>query len=143
MSPALSPSCIQTYTSASFFRKGHVQISCLSITLTSSCIPNHIVQCKWWRSFMAGKVDLKVVLLGKEYGGKTSLVERYIHGKFNSNAPYQSVSSKLASLFGWGQAVAVNWMRCIAKAAGRQSCGGWAVQWSGHCNVCCQPLVHE
>ena len=41
---------------------------------------------------MAGKVDLKVVLLGKEYGGKTSLVERYIHGKFNSNAPYQSVS---------------------------------------------------
>lgn len=42
---------------------------------------------------MAGKVDLKVVLLGKEYGGKTSLVERYIHGKFNSNAPYQSVSA--------------------------------------------------
>lgn len=42
---------------------------------------------------MAGKVDLKVVLLGKEYGGKTSLVERYIHNKFNSNAPYQSVSS--------------------------------------------------
>jgi len=39
---------------------------------------------------MAGKVDLKVVLLGKEYGGKTSLVERYIHGKFNANAPYQS-----------------------------------------------------
>ena len=44
---------------------------------------------------MAGKVDLKVVLLGKEYGGKTSLVERYIHGKFNSNAPYQSVSLKV------------------------------------------------
>lgn len=43
-------------------------------------------------NIMAGKVDLKVVLLGKEYGGKTSLVERYIHGKFNSNAPYQSVS---------------------------------------------------
>ena len=37
-------------------------------------------------------MDLKVVLLGKEYGGKTSLVERYIHGKFNANAPYQSVS---------------------------------------------------
>lgn len=57
---------------------------------------------------MAGKVDLKVVLLGKEYGGKTSLVERYIHGKFNSNAPYQSVSSELAVAsttqlsFGWG-----------------------------------------
>lgn len=41
---------------------------------------------------MAGKVDLKVVLLGKEYGGKTSLVERYIHDKFNAQAPYQSVS---------------------------------------------------
>ena len=39
----------------------------------------------------SGKVDLKVVLLGKEYGGKTSLVERYIHGKFNESAPYQAV----------------------------------------------------
>ncbi len=48
---------------------------------------------------MAGKVDLKVVLLGKEYGGKTSLVERYIHGKFNSQAPYQSVSLLLEGLY--------------------------------------------
>lgn len=56
-------------------------------------------------------MDLKVVLLGKEYGGKTSLVERYIHGKFNSNAPYQSVSlvaglatrSKIVNMVnGWG-----------------------------------------
>jgi Ras-related protein Rab-24 len=39
---------------------------------------------------MAAKVDLKVVLLGKEYGGKTSLVERFLHGKFG-NVPYQSV----------------------------------------------------
>ena len=38
------------------------------------------------------KVDLKVVLLGKEYGGKTSLVERFIHHRFNSNVPYQNVS---------------------------------------------------
>ena len=43
----------------------------------------------------SGKVDLKVVLLGKEYGGKTSLVERYIHGKFNESAPYQAVSPSL------------------------------------------------
>lgn len=43
----------------------------------------------------SGKVDLKVVLLGKEYGGKTSLVERYIHGKFNETAPYQAVSPSL------------------------------------------------
>eukprot|EP00118_Oscarella_pearsei_P010510 m.64827 g.64827 ORF g.64827 m.64827 type:complete len:167 (+) comp35283_c0_seq7:1121-1621(+) len=38
---------------------------------------------------MAARVDLKVVLLGKEYGGKTSLVERYLHGKFGS-VPYQA-----------------------------------------------------
>jgi len=36
------------------------------------------------------KIDLKVVLLGKEYGGKTSLVERFIHQRFNSNVPYQN-----------------------------------------------------
>jgi len=36
------------------------------------------------------KVDLKVVLLGKEYGGKTSLVERFIHHRFNANLPYQN-----------------------------------------------------
>ena len=39
------------------------------------------------------KVDLKVVLLGKEYGGKTSLVERFIHERFNANLPYQNVST--------------------------------------------------
>ena len=48
---------------------------------------------------MASRVDLKVVLLGKEYGGKTSLVERYIHGKFNSSAPYQSVRDETDILF--------------------------------------------
>lgn len=36
------------------------------------------------------KVDLKVVLLGKEYGGKTSLVERFIHHRFNASLPYQN-----------------------------------------------------
>lgn len=36
------------------------------------------------------KVDLKVVLLGKEFGGKTSLVERFIHHRFNSSLPYQN-----------------------------------------------------
>ena len=41
---------------------------------------------------MAGKVDLKVLLLGNKDGGKTSLVERYLLGKFNA---YQSVSLKL------------------------------------------------
>ena len=40
------------------------------------------------------KVDLKIVLLGKEAGGKTSLVERFVHERFsdkNGNKPYQAV----------------------------------------------------
>jgi len=38
-----------------------------------------------------GKVDIKVVLLGKSYAGKTSLVERYIHERFvGEAAPYQN-----------------------------------------------------
>lgn len=35
------------------------------------------------------RVDLKVVLLGKEYGGKTSLVERYLNDRF-LDLPYQN-----------------------------------------------------
>lgn len=42
------------------------------------------------------RVDLKVVLLGKEAGGKTSLVERYLHDRFHSNVPYQNVSRNKA-----------------------------------------------
>ncbi|XP_059172762.1 ras-related protein Rab-24-like isoform X2 [Physella acuta] len=38
-----------------------------------------------------GKVDCKVVLLGKAYAGKTSLVERYIHNRFlGDTVPYQN-----------------------------------------------------
>ncbi|XP_033633169.1 ras-related protein Rab-24-like [Asterias rubens] len=36
------------------------------------------------------RVDLKVVLLGKEFGGKTSLVERYLHDRFHGDVPYQN-----------------------------------------------------
>ena len=39
---------------------------------------------------MANKVDAKVVLLGKEYSGKTCLVERYLHDRFNMDVPYQN-----------------------------------------------------
>lgn len=39
----------------------------------------------------ADKVDMKVVLLGKEFGGKTSLVERYLRNYFTGNVPYQAV----------------------------------------------------
>lgn len=38
------------------------------------------------------RVDLKVVMLGKEYVGKTSLVERYVHDRFLVG-PYQNVSA--------------------------------------------------
>ena len=41
----------------------------------------------------SSRVDMKVVLLGKEYGGKTSLSERYLYDRFSGNGlPYQAVS---------------------------------------------------
>ena len=46
---------------------------------------------------MAAKVDVKVVLLGKEYGGKTSLVERFLHERFAEGVPYQNVRFPLSS----------------------------------------------
>ncbi len=39
----------------------------------------------------AMRVDAKVVMLGKESVGKTSLVERYVHRRFLVG-PYQNVS---------------------------------------------------
>lgn len=36
------------------------------------------------------RVDMKVVLLGKEYGGKTSLVERYVYQRFSGCSIYQN-----------------------------------------------------
>ena len=45
------------------------------------------------------RVDMKIVLLGKEYGGKTSLVERYLHDRFTGDMPYQSVSAPSFCLF--------------------------------------------
>jgi Ras-related protein Rab-24 len=41
---------------------------------------------------MTSKIDMKIVLLGKEYGGKTSLVERFLHDRFSGDIPYQNVS---------------------------------------------------
>lgn len=40
---------------------------------------------------MTMRVDAKVVMLGKESVGKTSLVERYVHHRFLVG-PYQNVS---------------------------------------------------
>ncbi|RWS28424.1 ras-related protein Rab-24-like isoform X2, partial [Leptotrombidium deliense] len=37
-------------------------------------------------SFAMSRVDVKVVLLGKEFGGKTSLVERYVHRRFSEKS---------------------------------------------------------
>jgi len=39
------------------------------------------------------RVDLKVVLLGSENVGKTSLLERYVYGRFRGHFPYQNVSN--------------------------------------------------
>lgn len=46
------------------------------------------------------RVDVKVVMLGKEYVGKTSLVERYVHNRFLVG-PYQNVSARRGSRHGW------------------------------------------
>ena len=39
-----------------------------------------------------GKVDMKIVLLGKEHVGKTCLAQRYLHEKFSDSGNYQAVS---------------------------------------------------
>ena len=39
-----------------------------------------------------GKVDMKIVLLGKEHVGKTCLAQRYLHEKFGDSGNYQAVS---------------------------------------------------
>lgn len=47
------------------------------------------------------RVDVKVVMLGKEYVGKTSLVERYVHDRFLVG-PYQNVSTLRGARNEWG-----------------------------------------
>lgn len=47
------------------------------------------------------RVDVKVVMLGKEYVGKTSLVERYVHDRFLVG-PYQNVSAPRGPRTGGG-----------------------------------------
>lgn len=38
------------------------------------------------------RVDLKVVLLGHQAVGKTSLITRFIYERFNEKQPYQTVN---------------------------------------------------
>ena len=35
-------------------------------------------------------IDLKIVLLGREFSGKTSLVERFVHNRFRGPGWYQN-----------------------------------------------------
>ena len=49
---------------------------CISHFLSLVCLMSH--------------VDLKVVLLGKEFSGKTSLVERWLNGRFAGENKYQN-----------------------------------------------------
>ena len=42
---------------------------------------------------MMSRVDAKVVLLGKSYVGKTCLVNKFVHERFDPNLPYQNVST--------------------------------------------------
>lgn len=36
-------------------------------------------------------VDIKVVLIGAQYAGKTSIIHRFIHNRFLSDVPYEAV----------------------------------------------------
>lgn len=45
----------------------------------------------------SSKVDMKIVLLGAEAAGKTCLVHRYLHERFNAKATYQAVGISFLS----------------------------------------------
>ena len=36
-------------------------------------------------------VDIKVVLIGAQFAGKTSIIHRFIHNRFLSAVPYEAV----------------------------------------------------
>lgn len=40
------------------------------------------------------RCDFKIVLLGSEHVGKTSLVLRFVNCRFNAGTPYQNVSTR-------------------------------------------------
>lgn len=56
------------------------------------------------------RVDAKVVMLGKESVGKTSLVERYVHHRFLVG-PYQNVSVSCSGYFFFLFCLIPSWMK--------------------------------
>lgn len=59
------------------------------------CMQQCLPERKDHSGMATSRVDIKVVLLGKEYGGKTSLVERFLHDRFAESVAYQNVSYHL------------------------------------------------
>lgn len=60
----------------------------------------------------AMRVDAKVVMLGKESVGKTSLVERYVHHRFLVG-PYQNVSVSCSALIATSDMRSISWFKVL------------------------------
>ena len=83
------------YALSSIISRFLIYFFCLStihyITFFCFLLP----RINWFAKMSGGKVDIKVVLLGKSYAGKTTLVNRFISNRFlGDTVPYQNVIEK-------------------------------------------------